>query len=176
MQNLEFDKNYFSPPRYGYNNYRRNSSFLAIAQKLYEKFNLKNKTVLDVGCAFGFLLHDLRDMGCNAFGLDISNYAISQCDPYDENYVFTLDVNKKLPFKDNEFDLLTSFGLLECISNPTPVIKEFNRISKLQYHKITTQANPDYYFVRSLDECKKLPFNKGTILTDQKKEIIIDIC
>src|ERR1700675_4264980 len=36
------------------------------------------RTVLDAGCAMGFLVEALRDRGVDAFGIDISEYAISQ--------------------------------------------------------------------------------------------------
>jgi 2-polyprenyl-3-methyl-5-hydroxy-6-metoxy-1,4-benzoquinol methylase len=36
------------------------------------------KTVLDAGCAMGFLVEALRDRGVEAYGVDISEYAVSQ--------------------------------------------------------------------------------------------------
>ena len=39
---------------------------------------IKPKKVLDVGCAKGFLVESLRDRGIEAFGIDISDYAISE--------------------------------------------------------------------------------------------------
>lgn len=36
------------------------------------------RTVLDVGCAKGFLVEALRDRGVDAYGLDVSEYAIGQ--------------------------------------------------------------------------------------------------
>ena len=37
--------------------------------------------VLDAGCAKGFLVEALRDRGIEAFGVDISEYAISEVRP-----------------------------------------------------------------------------------------------
>lgn len=39
----------------------------------------KSKTVLDLGCAKGFLVHALNQLGILAFGEDISEYAILNC-------------------------------------------------------------------------------------------------
>lgn len=36
------------------------------------------RTALDVGCAHGFLVESLRDRGVDAYGIDVSAYAISQ--------------------------------------------------------------------------------------------------
>ncbi len=50
--------------------------FQAFAKTLIERY--KPRTTLDVGCAKGFLVEQLRDQGVEAFGVDVSPYAISQ--------------------------------------------------------------------------------------------------
>ena len=40
--------------------------------------DLHPKTVLDAGCAMGYLVAALRDRGVEAYGIDISEYAISR--------------------------------------------------------------------------------------------------
>lgn len=40
--------------------------------------DINPKTVLDAGCAYGYLVAALRDRGVEAFGIDISEYAINQ--------------------------------------------------------------------------------------------------
>ena len=49
--------------------------FEMIADKIVELFN--PKTVLDAGCACGYLVAALRDRGVGAYGVDISEYAIN---------------------------------------------------------------------------------------------------
>ena len=46
-----------------------------IADKIIETIN--PKTVLDVGCAAGYLVAALRDRGVEAYGIDVSEFAIS---------------------------------------------------------------------------------------------------
>ena len=50
--------------------------FGVIADKIVADFH--PKTVLDAGCAMGYLVAALRDRGVEAYGVDISEYAISQ--------------------------------------------------------------------------------------------------
>jgi len=50
--------------------------FQNLARALIERY--RPRTVLDVGCAKGFLVEHLRDDGVEAFGTDVSPYAISQ--------------------------------------------------------------------------------------------------
>ena len=42
---------------------------------------IKPRRVLDVGCAKGFLVEALRDRGVEAFGIDVSEYAIGEVRP-----------------------------------------------------------------------------------------------
>lgn len=50
--------------------------FSTVARNLVQRF--RPQTTLDVGCAKGFLVEQLRDLGVEAYGVDASPYAISQ--------------------------------------------------------------------------------------------------
>src|SRR5262245_8696181 len=50
--------------------------FAAVADRIVA--DIKPQRVLDVGCAKGFLVEALRDRGVEAFGIDVSEYAISE--------------------------------------------------------------------------------------------------
>jgi len=60
--------------------YQRDDEWLAffdgIAQRIVEE--IRPRTVLDAGCAMGFLVEGLRHREVEAYGIDISTYAISQ--------------------------------------------------------------------------------------------------
>lgn len=47
----------------------------------------KDESILDLGCAKGFLVHALRQLGYSAYGEDISEYAINNCHPSVKEYV-----------------------------------------------------------------------------------------
>lgn len=49
----------------------------------------RHASVLDVGCAKGYLVKALRWLGRNAYGYDISEYAIAACDPEIARFVST---------------------------------------------------------------------------------------
>src|SRR5215470_19512911 len=50
--------------------------FAAVADRIVA--DIKPQRVLDVGCAKGFLVEALRDRGVEAFGIDVSRYAIGE--------------------------------------------------------------------------------------------------
>lgn len=123
------------PAKSNYTAYVDTHIFDQIAQRIVELF--KPKSVLDYGCAKGFVVKHLRERGIDARGVDLSEYAISKADPSVKPFVSTdLDLTR---FKDDEFDLVVSFDVLEHISEADlpDLIAEFARIARRQYHAIT---------------------------------------
>lgn len=71
----------------GYTNYHwRPEYVLPMANLIRQKFG--QRTTLDFGCAKGFLVKALRMLGVRAFGYDISRYAIKNCDPAVQGFVW----------------------------------------------------------------------------------------
>ena len=77
---------------------------------------MKVRTVLDVGCAMGHLVAGLRDLGVEAYGIDISEYAISEVrddiKPYCNAQAVLEDLPKNFPEK---FDLAITIEVFEHI-------------------------------------------------------------
>lgn len=101
---LQFGKEYFDGSReQGYGGYRYDGRWIPIAEDIVKHFRLKpGDRVLDVGCGKGFLVKDLMKVcpGLEAFGLDISEYAIRNCEP---EVIGRLHLGNamRLPFPDN---------------------------------------------------------------------------
>lgn len=91
--------------------------------------------ILDIGTGCGYLVKCLRDAGCDAWGAEISDYALAKtCAP---GFVVKGDV-RNLPFKDNSFDVVFSQGLWEYVSEAdiTQAWDEVTRVGKKQDHII----------------------------------------
>lgn len=71
-------------------------------------------TVLDYGCAKGFLVHALRLLGKNAYGADISTYALENSHPEVRNYLSLLSQRPLASYKG--FDLLTAKDVFEHLT------------------------------------------------------------
>jgi SAM-dependent methyltransferase len=65
----------------------------------------RGDTVLDYGCAFGYLVKAFRLLGRHAFGVDISQYAIGNADPAVKQYCF---------LRINGVNFLTGNGFVDC--------------------------------------------------------------
>ena len=147
------------------------------AADLAEKYQLQGKKVLDIGCAKGFLVKDLRDMGVDAYGLDVSSYAVGEAESEVKPYLTVGDARTYLSnYATDEFDVVFSLRFLECISETDfpNLISEINRVSKFQFHEVDEQPNSKYYLVKTINWYKNLPFSKDTLLIarESKTEVI----
>lgn len=69
---------------------------------------------LDVGCAKGYFVKMLRGMGIEAYGVDISEYAVNNALDEVKTSLYRVDVESEvLPFKEGFFDLVISIATLE---------------------------------------------------------------
>jgi len=101
--------------------------FATIARALVETF--KPKKVLDVGCAKGYLVYALREMGVEAWGVDISEYAISHGPENVKEFLSNVDVDfEELPFQPETFDLVTALECVEHLQNSNHFISEVKRV------------------------------------------------
>ncbi len=73
---------------------------------------LNPRRVLDIGCAKGFLVESLRDRGVEAFGFDISEYAIGEVRPDIRQFCWVGNV--KDPIRE-DYDLVTCIEVLEHV-------------------------------------------------------------
>jgi GT2 family glycosyltransferase/2-polyprenyl-3-methyl-5-hydroxy-6-metoxy-1,4-benzoquinol methylase len=94
---------------------RRESAWLdffgGVAEKIVNE--LRPQRVLDAGCAKGFLVEALRDRGVEAFGFDISEYAISEVRPDIRPHCWVQRVDEPL---NERYDVITCIEVLEHVS------------------------------------------------------------
>ena len=100
--------------------------------KKYWNLNSSSK-VLDVGCAKGFMLHDLRELipGITVQGIDISEYAIENSMDSVKPFLSVCD-SKKLPFDNDSFDVVISINTIHNLEKEecAKALMEIERVSK----------------------------------------------
>src|SRR5579863_6221033 len=117
----EYGEQYFDGPReYGYGGYRYDGRWIPVARDMIAHFGLKpGDRVLDVGCAKGFLVKDLMIAcpGLEAFGIDVSRYALDHCEP---EVVGRLHLGSAddLPFPDKSFQAVISLNTVHNLARP----------------------------------------------------------
>jgi 2-polyprenyl-3-methyl-5-hydroxy-6-metoxy-1,4-benzoquinol methylase len=116
----------------------------AIAKNIFQKiwhtrrFNevkkflkyIEANTILDIGCHGGTFTNILYQKFKNSKinGIDISKQAILFARKTYPNIKFQVSRAENLPFKENSFDLITCFEVLEHIENPQTIMDEITRV------------------------------------------------
>ena len=101
-----------------------------------------DSSILDVGCAKGFMMHDIKEVIKNIKiqGVDISDYAVSNCIDSMKDNVLVADA-KELPFEDNSFDVVISINTIHNLDRKEcgKALQEIERVSK-KHSFITVDA------------------------------------
>ncbi|NII23508.1 class I SAM-dependent methyltransferase [Pseudoflavitalea sp. X16] len=131
----EFSNNYFDSGEHKVGEYssyeaeRFYPAFISMVTEIQKRF--PGKKILDLGCAKGFLVDVLRQNGYDAYGTDISEYAIKSCPPGLTPFLQVCDLNTdRIPFPDSFFDIIVCMGTLEYVENQEHALQEINRILK----------------------------------------------
>lgn len=132
----QFGKEYFDGDRlYGYGGYSYDPKYWsATARQFCDYYRLgESPRILEIGCAKGFLLHELKLLRPYAEirGLDISAYAVENAIASVKPFLQVGNA-KELPFEDGYFDLVLSLStvdhlfLWEC----RQALKEIQRVTR----------------------------------------------
>jgi glycosyltransferase involved in cell wall biosynthesis len=95
--------------------YQRDDEWLSFFRSVAERITSEYKptSVLDAGCAMGFLVEALRNIGVEAYGVDISLYAIENVHPDIRPYCWVGSVLDPLP---RRYDVIVCIEVLEHVS------------------------------------------------------------
>jgi SAM-dependent methyltransferase len=112
-----------------YDGYGRNDYLSPVTIKRYhellDKFEPYKKTgkILDVGCGIGYFLNEAKNRGWKVYGTEYTDHAIEICESKGiEMKQGKLNITD---FNLEEFDVITSFEVLEHINNPMEEIGNF---------------------------------------------------
>jgi ubiquinone/menaquinone biosynthesis C-methylase UbiE len=121
------------------------------------KYVKNARSVLDLGCGIGSYTYNLDNQNC--LGLDIEINALNIAKKYSTKTDFIQGSVSKLPFRDEAFELISLWGVIEQlpIGIEVEVIKEIRRVlsyggyfllSAVNNHIISKILDPDFYISR----------------------------
>jgi 2-polyprenyl-3-methyl-5-hydroxy-6-metoxy-1,4-benzoquinol methylase len=126
---LYYDEHYFDRYHRGYSFAKMRPYFGVIAKTLARMF--KPQQMLDVGCARGYLVHIFQELGVAAYGIDISEYALSSAPEEVQGKLLKVNIDhERLPFESGIFDLITCLDVVEHLANNDQAISEMGRVLK----------------------------------------------
>lgn len=132
----EFAFDYFDGDRrHGYGGFNYHPRFWTETVALFaEHYALSDSSsILDVGCAKGFMLKDFAVLlpGSRLAGVDVSSYAIAHADPMIADRLQLSDATA-LPFEDESFDLVISINTIHNLDRPgcLDALREIERVSR----------------------------------------------
>jgi SAM-dependent methyltransferase len=144
-----FGREYFDGDRtQGYGGYRYDGRWVPIAERMRDYYNLTaGQSVLDVGCAKGFLMHDLRSVvpGLRVYGLDVSAYALERA-MYDVRQFCVRGTAESLPYPDDAFDFVVSINTIHNLDRERckQALREIERVSRQhKYVQVDSWLNED---------------------------------
>jgi len=131
-----FDKEFFDGERsHGYGGFTYNPKFWEpVIPNFIDHWSLNsNSSVLDVGCAKGFMLYDLKKTipKIEILGIDISSYAIENSKQEIKKYL-KVENAKELPYEDKSFDIVISINTIHNLEKKecAKALKEISRVSR----------------------------------------------
>ena len=135
------------------------TSIDSVNKKLKENPNWK---VLDIGC--GYTANENATVVSDV--QDLSNFY--------KNKKFVKITEKKLPFKDNEFDFVITSHVIEHVDDFQYFISEIERISKKGYIELPTKLGDNLVFENSNDHLWMFEYDdvSNILLASKKQEFI----
>ena len=114
-----------------------------------EKILLENPNwkILDIGCGYS----------ANKYATTVSD--INDLSDYYKDLPFVKIKEKKLPFKDNEFDFVIASHVLEHVEDFKFFIKELERVSSKGYIELPTKLEDNLVFENKKDHLWHMDFN-----------------
>jgi ubiquinone/menaquinone biosynthesis C-methylase UbiE len=131
-----YGRDYFDGDRkYGYGGYSYHPRFWQdTVRRLRDHYQLPDDaSVLDIGCAKGFMLHDFKELlpAMTVAGLDISDYAVASAID-DVKPFLRVGSADELPYPDRSFDLVTAINTIHNLplDGCKQALREIERVSR----------------------------------------------
>lgn len=131
----KFDFDYWDGDRrINYGGYKYDGRWAKVAKAMADHYGIKaGDKILDIGCGKGFLIYDFTQVvpGIEVRGIDVSKYAIDNALEDVKGHI-TLGHANKLPFDDDEFDLVFSINTFHNLHayDLDPALREMERVGK----------------------------------------------
>jgi len=172
-----FDKNYYEKSEktpyggflveYTWENFQQHAGWkVRFLKHHFQRFGFRS--ILFGGCAKGFEVKAAIHAGYDAFGIDISEYALSKVDPEVRNRCFLGSMVDMKDFKENEFDIFASFDVWHTV-HPDDRDKMACEISRVAKKGICIRTG--FLLTPSIDKKYHLTGKEGEVELDYAESL-----
>lgn len=140
--------------------------FRKLLQKMFESKSLtQGMKAADLGCGSGMYSRIMRETGLDVAASDICFEMLKYAKKQNKEIDYIAADCLSLPFKDDAFDFLISFGVISIITEPGDFFLELKRISKERSTIMLMTLNKNFIsnITRIFYEDRTLPEDIGII-------------
>ncbi len=109
---------------------KRDFQYLVKLVNKFSSYKGKEKIILDIGCGLGYFLRIAQCHHWLPYGLEINKRAALYAWEHHRLDVKIGNIEEKTEFSTESFDVITMFGVIEHLVNPSKAIKECYRLLK----------------------------------------------
>lgn len=109
----------------------------------------KSGKLLDVGCAYGYLVELALQRGFDAYGMDASDYAVSQAAPLIQKRL-RVGTLTTVSYPEHSFDVITLFDVIEHFSDPIADLKRLRSYLKPDGCIVITTGDTNSFLAKIL--------------------------
>ncbi|MBI2549661.1 class I SAM-dependent methyltransferase [Candidatus Woesearchaeota archaeon] len=145
----QFGKEFFDGSRNtGYGGYRYDGRWVPVVERFAQHYGLTaGSSVLDVGCAKGFMLHDFQKAvpGITVEGIDISQYAIDNAMEGVKPFLHVGNAKDLSSYGDKSFTLVVSITTVHNLrlADCKMALREIQRVGKHAFITVDAWRNPE---------------------------------
>lgn len=153
-----YDRDYFengvTSNKSGYMGYESGPEYADFAIGLNTEFKLEGEKVVDIGCAKGFLVKALRDLGVKAIGVEASDYAYECVEPDLKKYILHTSAVDMPVGKLGKVKLVILYDIIEHLDD--------DEVAKMM-ELISSGLKPEYITMKSPFEVYEWDTDKSHI-------------
>ena len=97
-------------------------------EQLANAIDLRDKTVVDIGCGDGAFVRALAGAGATAIGIEVSEDAVARAREQDPEHRYELGGAERLPLEDQSVDVATLMRSLHHVPDPSSAFPELRRV------------------------------------------------
>lgn len=109
------------------------------------RFQPNAKSVIDIGCSYGYAVEAGKRLGLRSMGVDVSQHVVKQC--VERGLEARVGNTDQIPASDGEFDIVLMKHVLEHSSSPATALSEVRRV--LSPNGVVVIAVPDVEYIKA---------------------------